>query len=1654
MKNITLLLSFLFFTSFLYSQTNHESHNKKVPNEIYQKIKISNPSPKLMNKLGKMGLDLECGSEMDTNGDLLIEVSVHEAAKLKTITNYVVVINDMESYYSDRAVRNLPLAKSKLILEKAKNKNSNKNSSLKSTTFGNITHRFENTEINWTTPTNYQLGASFGGCLTVDEANAQLDLMHTLYPNLITVKANASPTNQLTLGGRTVYVVKISNSAISGTKPQTLYTGMTHAREVASLMNLNFYMWYLLENYATDPDVKNLVDNHELYFIPIVNPDGLAYNQAQSPTGGGMQRKNRRETGACSTYLDGIDLNRNWGTYWGYDDDGSSPDGCSELYRGTAGFSEAETTIIRDFFLLHNFKTSVNHHAYKNAALHGRAAFYRTDNIETNPAVPTGRENEYYQYSHDMTQFSRYAYGSSPNISYWNNGNCNDWMEEGSGKHTLCWTPENGSLAEGGFWPDPTNITDISKRAMRMNFIAGFYSGVYAKLHDLTKSDINSTSGTLSLGLERVGQTSGDFTITVTPISSNILSVTNVGAQTGMTILEQRNLNVNFTLSPTITNKEKIEFEVTLSNGTYIIYKTRIEKYYNPTSLFAAVADPTSLIGWTASGTTSWAVTATDGFGGTAGFTTNTGAAYTTANITNANLTQTTAISLAGKQQVVIQFNAKWDLERSFDYVQLLGSPDNGTTWIPMNGKYTKPGSTTAVNDYTTTLATTSKTSGDKAFQPDGQPLYDGDKFDKWVLEEYYISANENSGLFNKAQVKFRFIFRTDSNNRNHGYNTTFKGFRFDNFKVLEIKSSPPVAVCKNATLALGSGGTVTVLTTDVNNGSTDDIGITSISVSPNTFNCTHKNTTQNVTLTVTDADGQTSTCVASVTITDPVAGTVSGNQAICSGTQPTDITLTGNTGTIQWQSSTDNTNFTNISGQTNTTLLGSTIGTLTSTRYYKAVITNGNCTPASTSGVVTVTVNPIPTAPTANNSTQYGSQVPTASVADPNGFITPTFTWYADNSTTTELQSGTSNTYLTSVSATTTFYVSVTNPITGCKSTRTSVTVTVSAITWNGSVGAWNVATNWTPNIIPNGTQNVSITSGTPSLNIDFTLEAGNTLTLNNSGSIVVEPNKVLKIAGTANFNDKSILFKSDATGTGIFGELTGTVTGISNVTVQRYISGRRAFRFLTPGVTTTTFIRENWQNNGAATAGIGTHITGGNTTLGFDATQTNNPSLHTYNAQASGNTTGFTAIANTNATILKAGVGYRLLLRGDRNVNLNVASANNMNVPTTLFAKGTLATGNVTFNTTGTSPVPMNNTTNTQTNGYTLIGNPYVSPVDWHAVNKTGVSTNSYYTWDPTLGTMAQRGRYVVYSANTGTSNIYLPSTGTDAVTNRRYLQSGQAVFVKNETPGAPATLTFAESNKATNTSYVFRTSTESLVNNGNSLLHLTVYEPNELAIGGTPIDGALAMFGSDFASELDANDVEKLNASGENLAFARENKNLAIETHAPVVANDELFVKTIQLQADKNYTFKVITDNFDTTLNATMVDMYLNTQTPIDLTQPSFVTFDTTSDTASYGSDRFKIVFNNAALGNGSFTESSISLYPNPVLNNQFTIALPISVTGKLMVTISNMLGQVVHKVTTDAIQNVQIKPISQLEEGIYIVSINNNGQIVNAKIIVKK
>ncbi|TBX65986.1 hypothetical protein EZL74_11475 [Flavobacterium silvisoli] len=171
-----------------------------------------------------------------------------------------------------------------------------------------------------------------------------------------------------------------------------------------------------------------------------------------------------------------------------------------------------------------------------------------------------------------------------------------------------------------------------------------------------------------------------------------------------------------------------------------------------------------------------------------------------------------------------------------------------------------------------------------------------------------------------------------------------------------------------------------------------------------------------------------------------------------------------------------------------------------TTTTTYTVYGLNGTtgCTGTATA---TVTVYAPPTAPSVTNAVQCGARVPLVSVADTNGYTTPTFKWYADNTTNTALQTSTSTTFTGSISTTTTFYVSVVSPG-GCESPRAAVTTTVVApatltvtpdttVCTAGSTtltASGAVSYTWSPALGLNGTTGASVVA-TPSATTTYSV-------------------------------------------------------------------------------------------------------------------------------------------------------------------------------------------------------------------------------------------------------------------------------------------------------------------------------------------------------------------------------------------------------------------------------------------------------------------------------------------------------------------------------------------------------------------------------------
>jgi hypothetical protein len=75
---------------------------------------------------------------------------------------------------------------------------------------------------------------------------------------------------------------------------------------------------------------------------------------------------------------------------------------------------------------------------------------------------------------------------------------------------------------------------------------------------------------------------------------------------------------------------------------------------------------------------------------------------------------------------------------------------------------------------------------------------------------------------------------------------------------VTVIDNIAPTVITQNTTVSIAANGQVVLTPAQVNNGSFDNVGITSLTVNPSTFNCSNLGP-NTVTLTATDASGNTS---------------------------------------------------------------------------------------------------------------------------------------------------------------------------------------------------------------------------------------------------------------------------------------------------------------------------------------------------------------------------------------------------------------------------------------------------------------------------------------------------------------------------------------------------------------------------------------------------------------------------------------------------------------------------------------------------------------------------------------------------------------------------------------------------------------------------
>jgi hypothetical protein len=294
---------------------------------------------------------------------------------------------------------------------------------------------------------------------TYEEAYAEMDSVADAHPTICRVQSIGK-----SIENRDIWAAKISDNVnTTENEPRVLYMGNHHAREIATVEIPLYIMEYFVDNYGTDPRVTNLVDNREIWIVPIVNPDGREYVQNYNNN----WRKNRRLNSGGSY---GVDLNRNYGYMWGYDNEGSSPVQTDETYRGTGPFSEPETQVVRDFSIAQNFAMCLSFHSYGNQMLYPWGYI---------PAVTP--DNDLFNALGDsMAFFNGYQQGPAATTIYITNGDSDDWFY---GEQTLkdkcfSYTFEVGSQ----FLPPESQILPLCQANLQPSLVMADYADNLARI--------------------------------------------------------------------------------------------------------------------------------------------------------------------------------------------------------------------------------------------------------------------------------------------------------------------------------------------------------------------------------------------------------------------------------------------------------------------------------------------------------------------------------------------------------------------------------------------------------------------------------------------------------------------------------------------------------------------------------------------------------------------------------------------------------------------------------------------------------------------------------------------------------------------------------------------------------------------------------------------------------------------------------------------------------------------------------------------------------------------------------------------------------------------------------------------------------------------
>uniref|UniRef100_A0A3P8VUG0 Carboxypeptidase B2 (plasma) n=1 Tax=Cynoglossus semilaevis TaxID=244447 RepID=A0A3P8VUG0_CYNSE len=272
-----------------------------------------------------------------------------------------------------------------------------------------------------------------------------------------TIQDNPATVSVVLIGSsfekRPLYALKLSMNNQPNKKAMWIDCGI-HAREWISPAFCLWFVQYSLSFYKRNHDITTILDNMDVYVLPVMNPDGYHYTW----TNNRMWRKNRSASSGSSCI--GVDLNRNFDANWCTE--GASNDPCSEIYCGAFPESEPESAAVANF--LRNHRDSIqlyfSIHSYSQMLLFPFSctmdeAQNHADLLEM--AKEASQKIQRYYRNH-------YKYGSGSKTIYLAPGGSDDWAYNTGIKYSF--TFELQDRGRYGFLLPPNYISKACNEAL------------------------------------------------------------------------------------------------------------------------------------------------------------------------------------------------------------------------------------------------------------------------------------------------------------------------------------------------------------------------------------------------------------------------------------------------------------------------------------------------------------------------------------------------------------------------------------------------------------------------------------------------------------------------------------------------------------------------------------------------------------------------------------------------------------------------------------------------------------------------------------------------------------------------------------------------------------------------------------------------------------------------------------------------------------------------------------------------------------------------------------------------------------------------------------------------------------------------------------